>query len=134
MIGPDKDELYKKGRDPILDKRYMQYKKLKIFAGDAVNEALSDKEGDMLVTLWCKENVKPWRMTTQEIKQIVEFSERVIFWRKNRRREKTRIRVVRLRKKVRNAANNGDVGAAKKTAEYEKEGSAQLFEVSSAKT
>ena len=113
MMSEEKD-LYKKGENPTLDEGYIVYRKLKIFAGDGVEEALSDKEGTLLVKLWCKEKSTPWKMFKQEVSTLVKFSERVIAWRANRSREKSRIRNERLRKKLRKGAENNDAGAVAK--------------------
>ena len=65
MMMPDENDRYKKGKNSALDKRYSLYKKKNIFAGNAVDNALSDEEGDLLVKLWCKERSTPWMMYTQ---------------------------------------------------------------------
>ena len=74
----NENDRYKKGTNSALDKRYSLYKKKNIFAGNAVDNALSDKEGDLLVKLWCKERATPWMMYTQEVSTLVEFTERII--------------------------------------------------------
>ena len=114
LVLPDEEDLYKKGRNPTLDKKYEEYKKINVFAHSAADKALSEKENDMLVKLWCKFRARPWKMYTQEVSTLVELSERVTAWRKNRKREKTRIRNERRRNKLRDAAENGDAAAVTK--------------------
>ena len=99
MVGSDEKVLYKKGKDMQLDQRLARYKKLNVYAGNAVTEVLSKKERKLLVDLWHKERLKPSKMYVQEISTLVELSERIVAWRKRCRREKTRIRVERLRRK-----------------------------------
>ena len=120
MMMSDEKDRYKKGENPRLDKGYSVYKKMKIFAGNAVDEALSDKEGTLLVKLWCKQQATPWKMCTQEVSTLVEFTERVIAWRENRTREKSRIRKERQRKKLREAAENNHTEAVKKLEKIKK--------------
>ena len=79
---------YCKGENPDLDKKYAQYKKLNIFAGLAVDNALSDKEGDILVKLWCKERLNPQKLYVHEVVALVKFSKMILQWRRNKRREK----------------------------------------------
>ena len=109
----DKKDRYKKGENPALDKGYSLFKKMSIFAGEAVDEALTDEEGNLLVKLWCKERERPRMMFTQEVSTLVEFSKTIIGWRENRKREKWRIRKERQRKKLREAAKNNDAAAVK---------------------
>ena len=119
MLSEEKD-LYKQGHNPTLVKRSSIYRKLSVFSGNAVDVALSDKEGTLMVDLWIKERTVPWKMRTQEVLTLVELSERITAWRKSRRREKTRIRNERLRKKLRNAADNHDKAAVKKLKQIKK--------------
>ena len=69
MMSEEKDQ-HKKGENPTLDEGYIVYRKMKIFAGDGVSEALSDKEGTLLVKLWCKEKATPWKMFKQEVRLL----------------------------------------------------------------
>ena len=116
----DKKDRYKKGENPALDKGYSLYEKMSIFAGEAVDEALTDEEGNLLVKLWCKERERPRMMFTQEVSTLVEFSKTIIAWRENRKREKWRIRKERQRKKLREAAENNDAAAVKKLEKIKK--------------
>ena len=105
---------YCKGENPDLDKKFAQYKKLNIFAGSAVDNALSDKEGDTLVELWCKERMNPRKLDVREVLALVKFSEMILQWRKNKRREKTRIRNERARRKLRDELKKGNEEAERK--------------------
>ena len=116
----DKKDRYKKGENPALDKGYSLFKKMNIFAGEAVDEALTDKEGTLLVKLWCKQQARPRMMFTQEVSTLVEFSKIIIAWRENRKREKCRIRKERQRKKLREAAENNDAAALKQLEKIKK--------------
>ena len=120
MRGSDESDLYKKGQNLTLDKRYSVYKKMNVFAGDGVDEALSDEEGNLLVKLWIKEVKAPWKMLIKDVSTLVDLTERVTAWRRNRRREKARIRNERRRKKLRDAASNHDAGAVEKLGKIRK--------------
>ena len=119
-IGSDEIELYKFGRNRPLDTKYMMYKKINLFAGEAADEAFSEDEVDILVKLWCKERSTPWKLSVHDVTTLIEFSERIVAWRKNRRREKTRIRIERLRKKLRDEAENGQAEAVEKLQKIQK--------------
>ena len=73
----DGKDRYKEGHNPTLDERYSVYRRMNIFAGDGVDAALSNKEGDLLVELWLKERETPWKMQTREVSNLVYLSERV---------------------------------------------------------
>ena len=120
MRGSDENDLYKEGQNLALDKRYSVYKKMRVFAGDGVDEALSDEEGSLLVKLWIKEVKTPWKMLTKDVLTLVDLTERVNVWRQNERREKARIRNERRRKKLRDAARNHDAGAVEKLGKIKK--------------
>ena len=77
VSGLDGKDRYKAGHNPTLDERYSVYRRMNIFAGDGVDAALSNKEGDLLVELWLKERQTPWKMQTKEVSTLVVFSERV---------------------------------------------------------
>ena len=120
MRGSDENDLYKEGQNLALDKRYSVYKKMRVFAGDGVDEALSDEEGSLLVKLWIKEVKTLWKMLTKDVLTLVDLTERVKVWRQNERREKARIRNERRRKKLRDAARNHDAGAVEKLGKIKK--------------
>ena len=113
-------DLYKKGRNPQLDLKYAQYEEVNVFAGRAVDEALSDKDGNKLVRLWMKRRKSPWRMSFQEVTDFVAFADKILAWRRNDRRERTRVRVERLRKKLREAGENGEAKALRKVKKIKK--------------
>ena len=50
----------------------------------------------------------------QDVTKLVEFTEKILFWRKSDRRENARLRMEHLRKKLKEAANNGDAKALRK--------------------
>ena len=114
MSGSGMKDLYKKGRNPQLDLKYAQYEKVNVFAGRAVDEALSEIDGSKLVRLWLKRSKCPWRMSFQEVTDFVAFADKILAWRRNDRRERTRVRVERLRKKLREVGENGDAKALRK--------------------
>ena len=63
----------------------------------------------------------PWALKVHEVSALVEFTERLLAYRRNVRREKTRIRVERARKKLREAANKGDAMALRKVKKKKKD-------------
>ena len=111
MIGSDKETKYKKGDNPELDKKFEAYKKVNLFAGGAYHDALSQKEAKRLIKLWGKERRVRWRLNVQDVKTLVHFSERILTWRRYRRRELTRLRVEKARAKLKNDANKGNQAA-----------------------
>ena len=112
--------LYEKGRNPKLDIKYAQYEKVNLFAGRAVDEALSDMEGNTLVRLWMKQRKSPWRMNFQEVTDFVAYADKILTWRRKSRRERTRVRVERLRKRLREAGESGDAKALRKIKKIKK--------------
>ena len=114
MIGSDKETKYKKGDNPELDKKFEVYKKVNLFVGQAYHDALSQKEAKRLIKLWGKENRTRWRLNVQDVKPLVHFTERILAWRRNRKREVTRIRVEKARRKLKNDANKGNEAAVLK--------------------
>ena len=113
MIGLD-ESLYVKGLNRKLDLKFAQYKKVNLFAGRGIDEALSDKEGNTLINLWRKERMVPRKLRFRDVSTLVEFMERILDWRSRVRREKIRIRVERSRKKLLEASKNGDKEARRK--------------------
>ena len=105
---------YRKGENKGLDLRYSQYKKVNLFAGRAYDEALSPGEANTLIELWNKEQKLPWTLTVQDVTKLVEFTEKILFWRKSDRRENARLRMDRVREKLKEAAKNGDENALRK--------------------
>ena len=75
MSGLEDEALYKKGHDKDLDRKFAQYKKNNIWAGDGYQEALTDNEVRILGKLWRKERMNPKKIQTQEvIKLVARFS------------------------------------------------------------
>ena len=111
MIGSDEQTLYKKGENPELDKKFELLKNGNIFAGDAYDDALCDEEAKSLIKVWCKAQRVPQKLKVEDVKTLVNFSERIYTWRRNRKRELTRIRVERARRKLKIAANKGNEAA-----------------------
>ena len=84
-----------------------------------------------MITVWGKARRVPRRLDVQEVSTLVEFYDRIISWRKRRRRDLTRLRKERSRRKLRDVAKEGDAKAllklqsikkadAKKSAKYRK--------------
>ena len=107
-------DLYVKGQDLQLDKKYSEYKKLNLWRGVGLSRALSKEEGDSLIDLWNKDQRTPWRLTVQDVSILVELSARISLYRINLKREKARLRKERSREKMRNAARAGDPEACRK--------------------
>ena len=111
---------YRKGENKELDLRFSQYKKVNLFTGKAHHAALSTGEAKILIELWNKEQKLPWTLTVQDVTKLVEFTEKILFWRKSDRRENARLRMEHLRKELKEAAKNGDAKALRKKRENEK--------------
>ena len=107
----DEKTRYKIGRDPELDKKFALYKKVNLFTGKAYHDALSQKEAKVLIKLSRKAEMVPWRLKVLDVLIIVEFYDRIIGWRKKRRKELARIRKERARLKLREAAKEGNADA-----------------------
>ena len=114
MTGADENIRYRRGDNPDLDKKFTLSKKINLFAGNAVANALSETEAETLVQLWRKARYKPWKLEVNEVSNLVAFYEIIVEWRKNRKRELTRIRNERARKKLQDAAKKGDSQAVTK--------------------
>ena len=114
MIGSDEKSRYRKGQNPELDKRFELFKRANLFAGDAVDNALSQKEVDSLIKIWCKFRRAPWKLEVEEVSILVQFSEQIFAWRRNRRRELKRVWAERARRKLRDQANGGNGDAVRK--------------------
>ena len=56
-------DLYVKGRDCKLDKKYSGYKKLSLWGGPSVTCALREDEANALVDLWKKDQRTPCNLT-----------------------------------------------------------------------
>ena len=114
MIWPIVKDGYRKGVNKELDLRFSQYKKVNLFAGKAYHAALSPGEADILLELWNKEQKLPWTLTVQDVTKLVEFTEKILFWRRSDREESARLRMEHLRKELKAAAKNGDAKALRK--------------------
>ena len=106
--------LYKKGLNKELDRKFAQYKKKNIWAGDGHLEALTDIEVKILGKLWRKERMTPGKIQTQEVIKLVDFTRRIDAYRKIVKREASRLRKERERSKREEAAKGGDVKAKRK--------------------
>ena len=113
-------DLYVKGRDCKLDKKYSGYKKLSLWSGPGVSCALSEDEANSLVDLWKKDQSTPWKLTFQDVWTLVELTSRICSFRINMKRQKARVRKERSREKIRNAAREGDAKARVKINQIKK--------------
>ena len=59
-------------------------------------------------------------MSFQDVSTLVNFYERIIAWRRTRRKQKTRIGVQRFRERLQKAGKNRNAGALKKPQEIKK--------------
>ena len=114
MRGLDEETKYRVGDNPELDEKFALYKKVNLFTGDAYHDELSEEEAKTLIKLWVKARRLPHRLDVQDVSTLVEFYERIIAWRKRRRRELTRLRNEKARIKLRNAAKEGNLEALMK--------------------
>ena len=67
-----------------------------------------------MIKLWGKARRLPHRLDAQDVSTLVEFHERIIAWRKRRRRELTRQRNEKAQNKLRIAAKEGNLDALMK--------------------
>ena len=109
-----KNILYKKGQNIILDEKFRVYKKTRVWSGYAVNEALTQEEVKSMIIIWQRQQRTPWKLTVHDVSTLAEFSTRIISYRKRMVKEKSRQRKERERKKVNDAAKNGDKEAMRK--------------------
>ena len=114
MIWPVVKDGYRKGENKQLDLRYSQYKKVNLFAGRAYHAALSQEEANTLIKLWNKERKTPWSLKVDDVTKLAQFTEKILVWRRSDRKERARIRMEKSRKKLNEAAKNGDVNAIRK--------------------
>jgi hypothetical protein len=111
MAGVHNLTRYRVGDNPELDEKFTQFKKVNLFVGLAYHNELSKEEAKNLIRLWGKARRYPRRLSVQEVSSLVEFYERIMSWRRRRRRELTRIRNEKARRKLRDAAKEGNVEA-----------------------
>ena len=111
MTGVHNLTRYNIGDNTELDEKFTQFKKVNVFAGLAYHNELSKEEAKTLIRLWGKARRVPRRLSVQEVSTLVEFYERIMSWRRRRRRELTRIRNEKARGKLRDAAKKGNVKA-----------------------
>ena len=114
LEGVEDKLLYKKGLNKELDRKFAQYKKKNIWAGDGYLEALTDIEVKILGKLWRKERMTPGKIQTQEVIKLVDLTRRIDAYRKVAKREASRIRKERERRKREEASKGGDVKAKRK--------------------
>ena len=117
-----KNILYKKGQNSILDEKFRVYKKTSVWSGQAVNEPLSQEEVKIMIIIWKREQRTPWKLTVHDVSTLAEFTTRIISYRKMMVKEKSRQRKERERKKVHDAAKNGDKEAIRKLKGKKKRG------------
>ena len=77
-------------------------------------EVSTDKEVKTLGKLWGKEKLLFSKLTKEDVLRLVDFAERVRKYREAFKREKGRQRMERARKKLQEAAENGDSVAIRK--------------------
>ena len=92
MFGLRKEALYIKGKDPNLDKAYSRYKRMRLWAGDAINVALTEKEAKTLLTLWRKEKYLPRKLLVKDVQKLVEFADHIRVYRGRLKTEMARRR------------------------------------------
>ena len=119
MPGPSKTTRYRVGDNPELDEKFKLYKKVNLFVGDAYHDELSKEEANTLIKLWGKARSFPRRPKVQDVLTLVEFYKRIIDRRK-RRRELARLRKEKSRRKLRDAAKEGNVEALLKVGAIKK--------------
>ena len=78
MTGADENIRYRRGDNPDLDKKFTLSKKINLFTGNAVANALSETEAETLVQLWRKARYKPWKLEVNEVSNLVAFYEIIV--------------------------------------------------------
>ena len=96
-----KQILCRKGQDIALDTEFLKYKGMRLWAGVAVNQALTKNEIDTLVILWKKEKLSPHKLYVEDVQKLVEFSEIIRSCRRRIKREMSRRRMEKARAKTR---------------------------------
>ena len=71
MIGYDPNARYKKGICTSLDEKMCEYGKTRMWQGRAVNDALTEKEVDVMAKLWWKQREASWKMTFHEVSTLM---------------------------------------------------------------
>ena len=113
-------QLYRKGENPEVDKQFASYRSMRMYRGDALHKVLSDQEIKTMAKLWIKERLHFSKLTKEDVLRLVEFAKRVSKYREALKKEKGRQRMERSRKKLREAAEDGDSLAIKKLKKNEK--------------
>ena len=120
MAGLEKKTRYRKGDNLELDRKFALSKKVNLFADKAYDNALSEKEAEALIKIWSKARSVPWNLTVEDVSTLVELYERIMEWRRLRRRSLGRVRKERARKKLRAAAKEGNAEALMKVESIKK--------------
>ena len=89
---------YRKGDNPELDRKFALFKKKNLFVSRAYHEALSQKEAHTLIRVWTKARMVPKSLDVSDVSILVEFTEVILAWRENRRKELSRRRKERARR------------------------------------
>ena len=113
-------QLYRKGENPQLDNEFATYRRMRLYRGNAMFEVLTDKEFKTPGKLWCKEKLLFSKLTKEDVLRLVDCAERVRKYREAFKREKSRQRMERARKKLQEAAENGDTVAIRKIKKNQK--------------
>ena len=102
-----KEALYIKGKGPNLDKAYSRYKRMRLWAGDAIDVALTEKEAKTLLRLWRKEKYLARKLLVKDVQKLVEFAGHIRVYRGRLKTEKARRRKERSRAKLRKVQKVG---------------------------
>ena len=108
MSALNENVLYKRGENPELDKRYDQFRKMRIWSGPAYSEALSEKEVDILIKVWRIYSIRPRRLCVGDVLKVVGFADRVREYRIRVKRIRARTRKVKSRRKLAAAVKKKD--------------------------
>ena len=101
MDGLQKPVLYREGEDINLDTAFSKYKRMRLWAGGALTEALTQNEIDTLVKLWKKAKLSPRKLYVEDVQKLVELSDLIRSCRRRNKREKSRRRMEKARAKIR---------------------------------
>ena len=101
---------------------------MQVFTGVAWDKALNQGEVDNLYEIYKKKRLKPKQLTFGEVSTYVKLTEKISDYRYRVQLEKTRLRMHRSRKKLREEAERGDPSAVKRYEEIKKSNKDNMFQ------
>ena len=114
MSGQKSSDFYREGLNPALDKKLVEYRKMRPFVGNAYVNVLTETESAKMAKLWWKEKAARFRLTILEITTLLEMAAKITVWRKSTENENSRRRMKNFRNRMFVAARKRDPKARKK--------------------